>query len=161
MEKARALHFIVDMKESENYLRMENLKDDYRLATGKGPMIGVFWYHKGTVFGKATHLADGENTGCNFIDSPDTHTDIWDQDRSIRKGFTELYDMDYFEVPRGRVMWDLKDISARILMDSSLFKKAVQKKILQFFHLEKVPVSWGRDNHYTTNIDELSKLFDY
>ena len=69
--------------------------------------------------------------------------------------------MDYFEVPRGRVMWDLKDIYARILMDSSLFEKAVQQKILQFFHLEKVPVSWGRDNHYTTNIDELSKLFDY
>ena len=124
-------------------------------------MIGVFWYHKGIVFGKATHLADGENTGCNFIDSPDSHTDIWDQDLSIRKGFNELYDMEYFKVPRGRVMWDLKNISARILMDSSLFEKAVKQKILQYFHLGKVPVSWSRDNHYTTNIDELSKLFDY
>ena len=161
MERDRALQFITGMKESGNYLRMESLKDGYRLATGKSPMIGVFWYHKDTVFGKVTRLAGGENTECNFVDSPDTHADIWDQNRSIRKSFTELYDMEYFEVPRGRVMWNLKDISARILMDSSLFEKAVKQKILQFFHLEKVPVAWGRDNHYTTNIDELNKLFDY
>lgn len=85
------------------------------------PRIGVFWYYKGVVFGRAIDLKDAEEYGTDTLDSSDTHTDLWDNDRTLLRDFPELYGTEYFNIPRGRILWKPNAESAMILMDSVLF----------------------------------------
>lgn len=50
-------------------------------------MIGIFWVYKGTVFGKARAVTEGEEHVPGIIDSPDNHADFWDND----KDYTSLF----------------------------------------------------------------------
>ncbi len=124
------------------------------------PQIGIFWLYKETVIGRAIELDAGEEMPTGTIDSPDNHTDLWDNSRTLLQDFPELRQEEYFSIPRGRVLWKTESSSAKILMDSVLFEPSIKAKILQFFDLEKSKVKWGRDLHYTTSQNDLSALFD-
>lgn len=102
----------------------------------------------------------GDEILAGTIDSSDTHTDLWDNDRTLLRDFPELYGSEYFSVPRGRVLWKSKTASAKILMDSVLFNNMIKQKILKFFDLETTNVQWDRDVHYTTNAIDIDALFD-
>jgi hypothetical protein len=124
------------------------------------PRIGVFWYYKNKVIGRAINLEKGENFGSGILDSPDTQTDLWDNDPSLLNGFPELFGSEYFSIPRGRILWDIKMATAKGLMDATLFNDPAKLKILQFFDLESTGIQWMRDAHYTTDANELDILFN-
>lgn len=124
------------------------------------PRIGVFWFYNNIVIGRSIDLESVDTPEDRIIDSPDTHTDLWDHDRTLLRGFPELYGTEYFSIPRGRVMWEAKTSSAKIFMDSVLFKNTYKRTILKFFDLESTNVQWGKDAHYTTNANEIDVLFD-
>lgn len=124
------------------------------------PQIGIFWFYGNVVIGRAIELGAGEEGLSGIIDSPDTHTDLWDNSRTLLQAFPKLRNEEYFSIPRGRVLWEVESASAKILMDSNLFEAGIKAKILKFFDLQNTEVRWGHDIHYSTNQKELSKLFD-
>ena len=120
--------------------------------------IGVFWFYKGHVLGREADLADGEEGVPGLIDSPDNHTDLWDG--TILRKHPELRGREYYEVPRGRVLWDSNQSSAIIYLDARLLNDDIKAKITQFFDLKNEEVVWRTDPHYTTDDKNLERLFN-
>jgi hypothetical protein len=123
------------------------------------PKIGVFWFYKQNVVGRSIAIEAGEESVPGIIDSADTHADLWDNDRSLLQDFPELRGTEYHKVPRGRVLWQKDTELAKIYLDEVLFAPEIKSKILEFFDLIGCNVQWGRDVHYTTKEDDLSRLF--
>jgi hypothetical protein len=119
-----------------------------------------FWLDKETVIGRTIELDADEEMVTETIDSLDTHTDFWDNSRTLLQGFPELRQEEYFSILRGRVFLKTESSLAQILMASVLFEPGIKTKILEFFDQEKSKVKWGRDLHYTTSQKDLSALFD-
>ncbi len=124
------------------------------------PRIGVFWFYNAVVIGRAIDLEAGEEGIPGVIDSPDTHSDLWEHDRRLLIPFPELRASEYHSVPRGRVLWQIEPPLARVYMDSVLFEPTIKDKIVKFFALESSKVKWGRDPHYSTSQKDLAELFD-
>ena len=123
-------------------------------------MLGIFWVYKETVFGKTTNVDEGEEYVSGIIDSPDNHTDYWDTEREHLQLFPELRFNEYFDVPRGRVLYSRKEGQATIYMDKVLFNDKTKKLIKDFFQLNDTKTDWRTDHHYTTTGEELDQLLD-
>lgn len=123
-------------------------------------MVGIFWIYKKTVIGKAVDVSKGEECVPGIVDSPDNHTDFWDNDKEYRALFPELRFSEYMAVPRGRVLYSRKDGQAIVYMDKVLFTDSVKRLIVNFFHLGGETVVWRSDPHYTTSDDEIDRLLE-
>ena len=116
------------------------------------PKIGIFWFYRGTVLGRAVDLAAGEQGVPGLLDSPDNHAALWENDRKLLALFPELRGQEYFAVPRGRVLWKTAEQEAVIYLDAKLLNKEVQQKILDFFDLGEAKIVWRTDPHYSTGL---------
>ena len=123
-------------------------------------MVGIFWVYKETVFGKATNVDDGEEYVPGVVDSPDNHTDYWDTEKEHLQLFPELRFNEYFDVPRGRVLYSRKEEQAHIYMDKVLFNDKTKQLIEDFFQLNDTKTNWRTDHHYTTTEEELDQLLE-
>lgn len=120
--------------------------------------VGVFWVNKGVVFGKATHLMFAEEGLPGMLDSNDNHSEVW-EDIKFQIS-TESVDLQYFDIPRGRVLYSKKMAVSLVYMDSVLHKKSIKTSITDFFGLSHDKTRWCHDEHYTTNAVDLDKLLD-
>lgn len=123
-------------------------------------MIGIFWVHNSTVFGKARVVSEGDEYFPGIIDSPDSHTDFWDSDKGYIGLFPDLRFCEYMDIPRGRVVFSVKDHRSIVYMDKALFANEVKQHVMNFFHLDAGAVVWRKDSHYTTSADEIERLFE-
>ena len=96
-----------------------------------------------------------------MVDSPDNHTDYWDSEKDYLQLFPELRFKEYFEVPRGRVLYSRKEDQANIYMDKVLFDDKTKQFIEDFFQLNEIKTDWRTDPHYTTSKEELDELLDW
>lgn len=121
------------------------------------PKIGIFWVHGGTVVGKARDLCEGVECD-GRIDSPDQHVTLWERLPEFSK-LRKAGD-GYESVSRGRVVWFNREKTAVVYMDKVLLRsKAVKNKVTAFFDLDPSAVEWNSDPHYTTDPDEIEKMF--
>jgi hypothetical protein len=119
--------------------------------------IGIFWVYKDAVIGRARPINEGADVG-GRIDSPDTHLNLWEQDRTFSKP-SKLVGTEYQTLPRGRVVWIKKEKAAVVYMDKVLLRsEAAKKKVAAFFDLESARTRWESDPHYTTDPDEIDSL---
>lgn len=114
------------------------------------PRIGIFWFYRKAVMGRAVELEVGEESVPGLLDSPDNHADLWENDPKLLAPYPELRDREYFDVPRGRVLWRRVDVTAIVYMDKKLFTDAIKAKIAVFFDLTASEIDWMTDPHYTT-----------
>lgn len=124
----------------------------------KQPMLGIFWVHRGQVFGRARPLSEGCERWPGLLDSPDDHMTVW-EDSSLLAPFPELRGRDYTEVPRGRVIFNTTTATATIYLDDALSGRSVRDRIRAFFHLAATRVVWAGDPHYTTDHTKLDEIF--
>jgi len=124
-------------------------------------LIGIFWVYKETVFGKAINIDKGEEDVPGVVDSPDNHTDCWDSETERLQLFLELRFNEYFDVPRGRVLYSRKEEQANIYMDKVLFNDNTKQLIKDYFQLNDTKIDWRTDPHYTTSADDLDELLDW
>lgn len=123
-------------------------------------MIGIFWVYKGTVFGKAIEVNEGEEGVPGVVDSPDNHTDYWDNEKAYLRLFPELRFREYLQVPRGRVLYFKDDQRAVVYMDKALFTDSIKQLVLEFFRLKGEAIAWRTDPHYTTSSAEIDHLLE-
>ena|SRR6056297_401410 len=124
------------------------------------PKIGIFWIYKQKVIGHASPVSEGEESYPGLLDSPKNHSYVWDEDRTLLTDFPELRGLEYYSIPRGRVIWNKNDQHVIVYMDSTLFNVESKELITSYFNLEDCKVMWKTDPHYTTKVESLTALFD-
>lgn len=122
--------------------------------------VGVFWIYKASIFGKTTELHQGEMAVSAIVDSPDNHADFWIHDREHLRQFPELSEREYFEVPRGRVLFDKTQNRSIVYLDIAILSVHVKELVCRFFDLEVANVLWRDDLHYKTSPADLDLLFN-
>lgn len=109
--------------------------------------IGIFWYDQDRVIGIAHHFDQNDADSLGLIDSDYNHVQYWEK---LRVENSHLKNIEYEEIPRGRIIFNTKKDQPMIYMDSKLFKKSIAKKIAEFFELDFDQIIWKKDPHYRT-----------
>jgi hypothetical protein len=120
--------------------------------------VGVFWVSKGVILGKAIPLTSAEEGVPGLLDSNDNHSEVWED---IKPQISPAsLDLEYFDIPRGRVLYSKEKAISLVYMDSLLHKKSIKALVTEFFELSPKKTKWCRDEHYTTNQFDLDKLLN-
>lgn len=110
--------------------------------------IGIFWFYKNQVFGVSHQFDINSSDSLGMIDSPYNHVSYWNE---LRDKFSELRDIEYDELPRGRVIFDKNKNILIIYLDKKLLIKSKVSKICDFFDAEyDVNTVLRLDPHYRT-----------
>jgi hypothetical protein len=119
------------------------------------PLLGIFWSFKGRLLRAQTRLEDGIDAP-DAINAKDDHVTFWPV---LQRGHPDLRNLEYEDVPRGRVVFMKKPKKFLVYMDKKLHKPTVKKLIMAEFHLPETTTVFRTDSHYTTDPDELKRLF--
>jgi|GEM_PF-167968 len=118
--------------------------------------VGIFWWWEGRLLAVATSISEGE-TASGVVDSKLAHAQTW---RLLQDRHPELRALEYDTVPRGRVLHVRRNRVFRVLMDKRLFQPRTMTAIRRRFRLPKGKTTFETDPHYTTDPDELNRLFE-
>jgi len=120
-----------------------------RPEVGKeSPHVGIFWLIKGKLIIDSASLSDAEDYG-HFKIHPRSHEEVWSV---LQKSSDAPTDVEYDELPRGRVMYDMKTQRFTLLADKCILRdKKVVRKIKQRMHLPK-NTTIGGDSHYQCSL---------
>ena len=121
--------------------------------------IGIFWFYKKQVLGKACDFSKGQENVPGIIDCPYAHVDVWERDLRYATPLLELQDVEYHEIPRGRVVYAKSQNKIIVYMDRMIHSKEGKQAVSDFFQLSDVRTEWVTDEHYTTDPKQLNKLF--
>jgi hypothetical protein len=112
-----------------------------------GPFIGIFWYCDNRVAQKKfvsrkTHYKLGEDDG-EFINHPETHDEEWDSAKLL---LSDRY-TNYYEPPRGRVLYRKSDKRFIVNVTKSLLTPRIKSLIRREFRLPR-NTAFFNDTHY-------------
>jgi len=120
--------------------------------------VGIFWVFKGHHLLALPVALDQAEQRERKIDSPQAHVSEWPRLVSQhRKTLPLLSVLEYDEVPRGRVIFDILTQTFVIYMDESLFTKAssglradpsIAEALRTTFALQGLTVRFATDPHY-------------
>jgi len=120
--------------------------------------IGIFWFYNGQVIGKVRSLDDCIAVD-GRIDSPDEHAVVWEEEPAFAK--LRAAGKEYFEIPRGRVVWSQETNSPIIYMgERPIMEYALRMRIADFFNLDRNRIFWKYDEHYSIDTNVIDTLFD-
>lgn len=115
-----------------------------RGGASREPKIGIFWVIKGKVVGLAIPMTEVEPFG-DFVDVDVAHADYWEGKKTQ---WGHPYE-EYFEVPRGRVLFSVKEKVFRIISSSKILgNQRLLEKINGFFCLNAQKTTIMQDLHY-------------
>jgi hypothetical protein len=117
--------------------------------------VGIFWFYAGKPLGFAVPLQHGIDDG-DFINGPDDHWSTWER---VQRTVPALRTMEYYEIPRGRILYKTAEGRFYVYMDKVLHGNDSKHAILRHFALPS-ETSFLTDIHYTTDPEELERLFD-
>ncbi len=122
--------------------------------------VGVFWYIDNTVYAEVELLAPDTQPLAGKIDSSYEHWRIWEDANKLSGLSLNRQAHEYFDFPRGRVLYDATKASYLIYTTKALLLREIKEKIMQAFGLTDCPVKWAIDEHYTVDRSALESLFD-
>jgi hypothetical protein len=123
------------------------------IKTAAAPKVGIFWLYKNGII---SFMADMRTAPAvtEWKDSPFDHFNKWDE---VVKMYPELAKLDYVDVPRGRVLFNIKRKIFRVLSSSAVVaNKGDLVKIGREFSLPPNATEVMVDAHY-----EMTPAFDY
>jgi|LULR01.1.fsa_nt_gb hypothetical protein len=123
--------------------------------------IGVFWLFDGEVFGETTTLADAQQSVPGLLDSDATHVAVWEKYGNFTDSSPILAHYDYQDIPRGRVLYQVRKQRFLVYLDKALMSKEIKSAIAEYFGFTPQQADWKRDLHYTTDLEAIAQLFDY
>lgn len=110
--------------------------------------VGIFWYVKNTLVFKAINIDKLTPDELGKIDSPFTHIEEWETHHIFNQFGLALFETEYQNYPRGRVVFDTSTSSFHVFIDKSIFKALIKQKIIEEFQLHDTAVKWFDDLHY-------------
>ncbi len=108
-------------------------------------MIGLFWIYKSQIYLKLIEK-DKVKVIDNFIDSDFAHYQVWNEVSLQNKDF---YLYEYEDVPRGRVIYDIKKVQYIVYSNNDIINSIEDKLlIVNAFNLQQSEVVFKYDEHY-------------
>jgi len=125
-------------------------------AEGFNPEIGIFWIlPNNKIVGEKISLREASHSPSQFKDIEKSHDEVWNKNKIIW-GHRED---EYYEVPRGRVLFDAKARRFVLISSSAIVKDPVTVgKIMSFFNISQFEPILKADLHYENPADV--DLFD-
>lgn len=112
-------------------------------------MIGIFWIYKSQIYLKPIKVDEVKSIN-GFIDSDFSHYQVWDEISLQNKDF---YLYEYEDIPRGRVIYDIKNSQYIVYSNNDVINSNEAKKlIVEAFHLNKNDILFQYDMHYKIEI---------
>jgi hypothetical protein len=119
--------------------------------------VSIFWVDRGQLIMTAVSLVDGLNDG-RFVNGPYDHDPYWDM---VQRTHPHLWDVEYDQVPCGRVLFNKTENRFYCYLDKVLCTPKIKRIIRERFHLPHAKTIFQTDVHYTTDPDELDRLFSW
>jgi hypothetical protein len=123
--------------------------------TGTRGKVGIFWVFKENVLADTWPLQEGEKFD-DFINGRNDHVDFWPK---LQIKHPELLNLEYQDVPRGRVIFKKTKRTFSIYLDKVLLKPSIKKEIRRKFDLPVANSKFLTDAHYTTKPEAIENLF--
>lgn len=117
--------------------------------------VGLFWGYQGRIYTHQVEVEEGHDDG-RFVNGHYDHVDYWPL---LSRKHRELAPFAYQDIPRGRVLFVKETETYRVLRDKKLSTDHYRGRIIEVFGLEEEPIEFMHDIHYTTDADELERLF--
>lgn len=125
-------------------------------ATNADSKVGIFWVQGATIHAHAVLLGEGLDYG-DCVNGPLDHVDYWPE---LERQNPHLRGREYFELPRGRVVFRRQENRFAVLMDAKLHTPALKTALRERFHLPARKTQFERDAHYTTDPQALRRMFE-
>lgn len=121
------------------------------LDAGHGPLIGI-WWDDGQTLVVLSHCWTKNAHGSELIDSNLEHWRSWE--RGVAARFGKLSTSEYFEIPRGRVMYR-PSTQETVILHGSVTTADRLKVIAHAYHAS----SWiaCRDDHYEIAFPDIDE----
>jgi len=108
-------------------------------------MLGVFWIYDNQVFTKKQALSDIEPIN-GFKDSNLAHYQVWNE---IQHKHPKFYLFEYEDIPRGRVVFNVKNQIFIIYSNDNILNDVTAKTlIIKAFELKSTQCHFAYDEHY-------------
>jgi len=122
-------------------------------ASGFNPEIGLFWLlpeKNNKVVGEKIPLRDASHAPSQFKDIERSHDEVWDLNKK-KWGYEEE---EYFEIPRGRLLFDAKQRKFVLISSEKVVKDPeTVNKIMSFFNITQFEPLLKVDMHYESPAD--------
>ncbi len=132
----KALPKEIDIANEDSKVYRINCDNERRTIISDKACIGPFFYINNELIAHTIPVEQGEVRG-NRVDNPYSHEQLYDY--NFNSG-------DYIDVPRGRVVWDLKNNEAIILIDRCIETTKIEIEIVLHFGLDDYRIDY--DEHY-------------
>lgn len=121
--------------------------------------IGIFWFVNSQIYTAIEEIQLSEINSSAIIDTELEHWAVWEDANVLSIPGVDRYECEYFDYPRGRVLYAAHLKKHLIYLDAALLKRKTQSLICEAFKIPADRVVWKLDEHYTSNAIELNKLF--
>jgi hypothetical protein len=130
----------------EHFARVNRASTAQRRKQAAEPEVGIFFLYNGHVYVDGTPVSLGESFG-NFKGHGAGHDSFW---RTLQRVDIVPKDVEYDEVPRGRVGYDVKERKFYIFADACILKnERALDKVDSDFNLPSANTAPPRlDSHY-------------
>lgn len=116
------------------------------------PTLGIYWITPGqgmVTFAEPAHSVPTDTAG--FRNAPFDHDALWSK---VVASEPALRDKEYFEVPRGRVLYVEATRKFRVLSSSAdCANRSRMAAVARAFHLPMAQVECQPDSHYESHVD--------
>jgi hypothetical protein len=118
--------------------------------------VGIFWIHKGEFIGVPVPVRAGADDGL-FVNGPEGHAEAWER---LQQDDRALRPFEYFQIPRGRVLFDKRKQRYMVYLDQTLLNRTTKQAVMTLFSLPPAETVFLTDLHYTTCRSDIDRLFD-
>ena len=116
--------------------------------------IGIFYLIKGQIISETAPVSTIKPSGAVRAYRRQ-HYELWSE---VQKKDPDLYDLDCYALPRGRVRYNDNTKKFEITADRHILEKdRFINRIIENFHLEKASVQFKEDEHYRCAVCENEK----
>jgi len=114
-------------------------------------LIGIFYVINGRMVSETAPVATIKTSG-GVRAYPRQHYELWSE---LQKKDPDLYDLDSYALPRGRVLYNENTKKFEIIADRHILEKdRLRTLVIQDFHLEKSDVQFNEDERYRSAVCE-------
>ncbi len=116
--------------------------------------LGIFWCYRERLYAASVPLNEARHYG-DFRNGPFDHYSLWPR---LQRRHAHLRSFAYEDIPRGRVLYSVRDDRFLVYADRILMKEHLKTLILAEFELPPAKSFFRCDEHYTADFDERERL---
>ncbi|MFY8328151.1 hypothetical protein [Pseudoalteromonas sp. ZZD1] len=104
--------------------------------------VGIFWFVENTLVYKTQNAIEVTRDRLGFVDSYLQHQVEWEENLIYEQFALNQHNTDYYNFPRGRVVFNFNLHTSFIYLDKRLFKKHILNDIKAKFSLANTSIKF-------------------